>query len=104
MIRPFFSNPLFAHLCLCVGWGSLSAVDCDELVAVPAVGSVFIGERAMRAVTLVRACIVSMFLASLGVAGTTVVLRTAETFVAQTELDKFLPTAGGEGMQDVQAD
>src|SRR5690606_12646525 len=42
------------------------------------------GEEIMRAATLVRVAMIVMFVASLGVAGTTVVMSTAQTFLGQT--------------------
>lgn len=55
----------------------------------------------MRAATLVRIAAVVMFAASIGVAGTTVVMNTASTVFGQVELDS---TAEGPQLQAVQAD
>ena len=52
----------------------------------------------MRAATLVRISLVVMFVASIGVAGTTVVMRTAETLIAENSL-----AGPADDLDDVQA-
>jgi len=59
----------------------------------------------MRAATLVRVSLVVLCLASIGVAGTTVVMKTAESLLGQTEITVPVRTADRvEAVQAVQAD
>jgi hypothetical protein len=58
----------------------------------------------MRAVTLVRVAMIVMFVASLGVAGTTVVMTTAQTLLNQADAGDALQAPAGQSEQPVQAD